>query len=145
MASHVRDAELFTVGTDDVVVTFTTDDDGAVTTTVGEREVATTGPHHYAAIAGLEPSTPYRLHVEGVAADELLPETLTTLPRPSGRRSATFATVNDVHFGETACGLLGAAEEIGPVFRGGEGEQPYPEVMNRGVVGGMGAAYPDAV
>ena len=45
---------------------------------------------------GLEPDTEYEL--EGVA--------FRTLPRPPGERLATFATVNDVHFGETECGVI---------------------------------------
>ena len=53
-----------------------------------------------------------------------------TLPEP-GRHLATFATVNDVHFGETVCGEVGGHPEVGPVFRVADGEPPYPEVMNR--------------
>ena len=45
-----------------------------------------------------------------------------TLPRPPGELLTTFATVNDVHFGETTCGLLGTPEELGPVFVRGFGE-----------------------
>jgi len=37
----IHDAELFTVGPDELVVTFRTDTDEAVTTAVGEREVLT--------------------------------------------------------------------------------------------------------
>ena len=39
----IHDAELFTVGPDEVVVTFRTDDDASVTTIVGEHEVTTDG------------------------------------------------------------------------------------------------------
>src|ERR1700738_2369206 len=67
-----------------------------------------------------------------------------TLPRPGGERSATVATVNDVHFGETECGLI-EGMDIGPVLTIAPGEDPYPEVMNRGAVAEIQAIGPDAV
>jgi predicted phosphodiesterase len=60
-----------------------------------------------------------------------------TLP-DLGERLATFATVNDVHFGETVCGLIEGAD-IGPVFSVAQGEPPYPETMNQGAVEEIGA------
>ena len=48
----VRDAEVMTVGPDEVVVTFRTDDDAAVTTVVGAHEVTTTGRYHAARVTG---------------------------------------------------------------------------------------------
>jgi predicted phosphodiesterase len=66
-----------------------------------------------------------------------------TLPR-LGERLATIATVNDVHFGETECGIIGGLD-IGPVFRSAPGEDPYPEVMNRGAIAEMQALDPDVV
>lgn len=69
-----------------------------------------------------------------------------TLPRPSGVRLATVTTVNDLHFGETECGRLDIpGVDVGPVLRSGPGEDPYPEVMNRGAVAAMAALSPDAV
>ena len=56
-----------------------------------------------------------------------------TLPRPGGELLSRFATVNDVHFGETECGVM-EGFELGPVFQSEEGEDPYPEVMNRGAI-----------
>ncbi|MGH9032265.1 MAG: hypothetical protein ACRDZV_09040, partial [Acidimicrobiia bacterium] len=124
----VRNAELMSVGTDEVVVTFATDDSDAVVTRVGEHEVTTSGPYHVARVHGLEPDTRYELAVEGAAADEYLPVDVRTLARPDGRLLATVATANDVHFGETECGRLGNAleEELGPVFSSEPGEPPYP-------------------
>jgi len=141
----IHDAELFTVGPDEVVVTFRTDDDRAVTTRVGAREVETTGPYHSARVTGLAPQTSYDVEVEGAEPSELLPASVTTLPRPSGRLLATFATVNDVHFGEVECGKLGTPEELGPVFTSEPGEPPYPEVMNRGAIEELEALHADAV
>jgi 3',5'-cyclic-AMP phosphodiesterase len=66
-----------------------------------------------------------------------------TLPRP-GERLATVATVNDVHFGETECGVMEGID-AGPIFRSEPGEDPYPEVMNRGAVEEIAAVSPDAV
>ena len=66
-----------------------------------------------------------------------------TLPR-LGERLATVATVNDVHFGEIECGIVGGLD-IGPVFRSEPGADPYPEVMNRGAIAEIRALDPDAV
>jgi 3',5'-cyclic AMP phosphodiesterase CpdA len=68
--------------------------------------------------------------------------TFTTLPY-LGERLATFATVNDVHFGEEVCGLMEGIE--GEVFRSEPGEDAYPEVMNRAAIADMQAIDPDAV
>ena len=122
----IHDAELFTVGPDEVVVTFRTDADSSVTTTVGDGSVTTTGRYHSARVVGLEPETTYALRVDGVDATELLPATVTTLVRPAGRLLATVATVNDVHFGEKECGKLGTPEELGPVFSAEPGERAVP-------------------
>ena len=78
----IHDAELFTVGPDEVVVTFRTDDDASVATSVGERSVTTIGPYHSARITGLEPATEYPLAVDGVDATDLLPTSVTTLAGP---------------------------------------------------------------
>ena len=50
-----------------------------------------------------------------------------------GERLATVATVNDVHFGETVCGVL-EGYDGGPTFQAEPGEDPYPDVMNRAVI-----------
>jgi predicted phosphodiesterase len=141
----IHDAELFSVGPDEVVVTFRTDGDDVVTTAVGGREVTTQGRYHSARITGLEPATPYAVQVDGVDASNLLPAEVTTLTRPTGRLVATFATANDVHFGETQCGLLGTPGEIGPVFASEPGDDPYPEVMNNAAIDEMIALAPDTV
>ena len=83
---------------------------------------------------GLEPDTEYEL--EG--------ERFRTLPRPGGERLAIFATVNDVHFGETECGVIEGLE-MGPILRAEPGEPPYPEMMNKGAIAEIQAIEPDAV
>jgi predicted phosphodiesterase len=82
---------------------------------------------------GLTPATAYEL--EG--------ESFRTLPR-RGELLATVATVNDVHFGETECGVIEGLE-VGPILSAGEGEPPYPEMMNRAAVTEITALAPDAV
>jgi hypothetical protein len=67
-----------------------------------------------------------------------------TLPRPPGERLATVATVNDLHFGEIACGVLRGLD-LGPVLRAEPGQEPYPLVMNRAAVAEIAALAPDAV
>ncbi len=83
---------------------------------------------------GLAPDTAYT--VEGVE--------FRTLIRPPGERLATVATVNDVHFGETACGEMHGVD-LGPVLESGAGEPPYPETMNRAAVAEIASCAPDAV
>jgi len=67
-----------------------------------------------------------------------------TLPRPGGQRLATLATVNDLHFGETECGVIDGLD-LKPVMRADPGAEPYPEVMNRGAVAEITQLSPDAV
>lgn len=143
--SVIHDVELFTVGPDEVVVTFRTELPVAVTTVVGDHEVVTEGVFHTARAVGLEPGAEYTLHVEGATPTELLPDRVTTLARPAGRLLARFGTANDVHFGEEVCGLLGDGEQLGPVFAAEPGAPPYPEVMNGGAIDEMLAADLDAV
>ncbi|MGQ0434225.1 MAG: metallophosphoesterase family protein, partial [Microthrixaceae bacterium] len=61
-----------------------------------------------------------------------------------GERLATIATVNDVHFGETECGVIDGLD-MGPVFSAQEGDDPYPEVMNRAAIAEIAAIDPDVV
>ena len=135
------------VGPDEMVVTFTGPPDAECTTRVGDREVITTGPFHVARIEGLAPDTEYTLTVDGVEPDRWLPATARTLVRPPGELSATIATANDVHFGETRCGATGdvATDAVGPILSSEPGEPPYPQTMNRAAVAEIAALAPDAV
>jgi Icc protein len=72
---------------------------------------------------GLRPDTSYEF--DGVE--------VRTLPRPAGEQLAVVATANDVHFGETECGIMEGLD-LGPILRSMPGEPPYPVVMNRGVI-----------
>ena len=139
-------AELFSVGCDEVVITFTTAGDERVATRVGGHETTTVGPRHVARIGGLASGTTYAVAVEGVASADPLPAEVRTLARPPGRLLATVATANDVHFGETECGHLGPPhEDIGPFFSSPPGAPPYPETMNNAVIDEIRALAPDVV
>jgi len=139
-------AELFSVGCDRALVTFTSDAAEPAITRCGDAVLETVGPRHVVRIDGLEPDTEYSLTVDGVTPDGALPARFRTLVRPSGRLLATVATANDVHFGETECGHLGPPhEDIGPFFRSEPGAPPYPEVMNGAVIAEMRELDPDVV
>ena len=66
-----------------------------------------------------------------------------TLAAP-GELLCRFATVNDVHFGETVCGLIDGSD-VGPVFSVPPGAEPYPVVMNRGAIAEIAAMDPAVV
>lgn len=102
-------------------------------TTVGPRRAAAHQGDRVLRVDGLEPDTDAELG--GVA--------FRTLPEP-GEHLATFATVNDVHFGEEVCGLV-SGTDVGPVFSAEPGDPPYPEVMNRGAVAEIVELAPDAL
>jgi 3',5'-cyclic-AMP phosphodiesterase len=83
---------------------------------------------------GLEPGRAY----------ELAGHQVTTLERPGAERLCTIATVNDVHFGETVCGIItGDPSEI--TFTSEPGDAPYPETMNGAAVAEIAGTEPDAV
>jgi predicted phosphodiesterase len=103
-------------------------------TTVADDEAVFHDGQRVARYDGLDPDTDYEL--ESIA--------FRTLPRPSGERLATVTTVNDVHFGETECGVI-EGMEVGPILRAEPGEPPYPDTMNRAAIDEMKARAPDAV
>jgi Icc protein len=83
---------------------------------------------------GLESNSDYELH--GIA--------VRTLTRPPGALLARVATVNDVHFGETECGVIDQHTD-GPIIRPLPGESPYPELMNRAAAAEVATIAPDAM
>jgi predicted phosphodiesterase len=103
-------------------------------TTVGPDFAVVHQGHDVRRYHDLDPDT--EQEVEGIA--------FRTLAEP-GELLATFATVNDVHFGEEICGLITEHPDIGPQFRAGPGEPPYPEVMNRSAVAEIAALDPVVV
>ena len=83
------------------------------------------------------PRARHRLRVRGCRSEPCA--------RPGGERLATFATVNDVHFGETSSAASSRASTSGPILRAEPGEPPYPETMNRAAVEEIAALGPDVV
>lgn len=67
-----------------------------------------------------------------------------TLAPPPGELLCRFATVNDVHFGETEAGRIDDRTD-GPIRRAEPGSEPYPETMNRAAAAEMAAIDPMAV
>lgn len=97
-------------------------------------------------------SATFHVGVETITLDNLEPDTdhtahdieFRTLARPSGRLLSTFCTVNDVHFGETVCGMIDDNPQ-GPILRSDPGSTPYPVVMNSGAISEMSSTNPHAV
>jgi len=148
VSTTVRDAEVISVGPDEVTVTAVTDPPARLAIRVGDEEIETEGPNHFARFTGLAPDTELPVHVQGHdGGDPHLPPVVRTLARPPGARLATLATANDVHFGETTCGSLHNVpdEALGPVLRSLPGEQPYPQTMNRAAVAEIIGFDPDVV
>lgn len=77
---------------------------------------------------------------------ELLGVPVTPLAHPGGELLCRFATVNDVHFGETRAGHIdGLGEDFGPTMSVGPGETPYPQTMNRGACAEISAIDPAVI
>ncbi len=113
----------------------------AVTSATSPPELTTVGPD----FAVIHEGTEARRY-EGLAPDtdhDIEGFAFRTLPEP-GPHLATFATVNDVHFGELECGII-EGSDVGPTFRADPGDPPYPEVMNRAAVAEIAAIHPDVV
>jgi 3',5'-cyclic-AMP phosphodiesterase len=106
---------------------------GMELTTVADDEVVFYDAGRPKRYQGLEPDTDYTFEGQDVR----------TLPR-RGELLSRVCTVNDVHFGETECGILDSLTD-GPVFRSAPGEEPYVHMMNRHAVAEIRAFDADAV
>jgi len=81
-----------------------------------------------------EPISVYRYHgLEAGSSYEFHGMVATTLTPPAGELLCRFATVNDVHFGETECGRIDD-HPLGPILTSAPDEPPYPETMNQSAV-----------
>lgn len=103
-------------------------------TTVGIDFAVLHDEHEVRRIDGLAPATTHQ--VDGTE--------FTTLPHPGGELLSRFATVNDVHFGETECGVV-EGTDVGPVLSVGPDETPYPLLMNGAAVAEIAAIDPGLV
>ncbi|MFP6660700.1 MAG: metallophosphoesterase [Myxococcota bacterium] len=105
---------------------------------------------------GLDADRSYALEIESEAGepaahDEYFPQEARTLPAPTATEVATFATLNDVHFGEPKIGgVMTEDHEYGeeapgfPVIRETDTETPYPVFMNTDAVSEINALGVDA-
>ncbi len=100
-----------------------------ITTVADDLIVAHSGTE----ITRLEDLAPHSTHSLTLRGETL---EATTLARPAGELLCRFATVNDVHFGEVAAGMLDASG-LGPIMRAAPGDAPYPELMSRTAVAEM--------
>lgn len=136
---RVSDAEIFGITEDSATVCFTVDEPGEVAVLVdGARAASSAGEAgpRLVRVTGLAPDTAYRLQLEpAAAADPLLwPEQVRTLPAPAGAQVASFATLNDLHFGERRFGDVR-----------GDGGLPYWQYMNDDAIADINAAGVDFV
>jgi Icc protein len=117
MTVHIENAELFGITESSLTLYFAVEADGepidapAQVRVDGEiRSVSEgTAGTRKVEIDGLEPDTEYRLDIETndgskAAHDDPFPAVARTLPNPSGELVASFATLNDLHFGEPRFG-----------------------------------------
>jgi len=163
MPLHLRDPELFGVTDDSLTVGFRIEDDaGPVDAPVrvlvdGEvRAVTEGGGTRVARIEGLPADRELRVELAAAGAeapprDAYWPERVRTLAAPRARRTATFATLNDLHFGEpkfggrlTADHEYGDAEPGFPLIRADDTEVPYWRIMNEDAIAEINAAGVDA-
>jgi predicted phosphodiesterase len=108
-------------------------------------------------IDGLEPGAGVRIEIEaepGAPAqhDEGFPETVRTLPAPRARQVASFATLNDLHFGEPRFGgqprgggEFGPPTPEYPEVRADDTDVPYWRFMNEDAIAEIDASGVDAV
>ncbi len=102
-------------------------------------------------IEGLTPATDTRIDIEVAGAepaarDRYFPESVRTLPRPDAALAGSFATLNDLHFGESRFGgTLTEDFEFGgeapdfPVVRQSDTEVPYWRFMNEDAIDDINA------
>jgi predicted phosphodiesterase len=165
MPLHVRDPEIFAVTDTSLTVCFRVEDGAGAADAEAEIRVngelrarsASTAATRVVRIEGLAPGAEQRVEIAVAGAgaparDRYFPESVRTLPAPAARRTATFATMNDLHFGEPRFGgQLTADHEYGdeapgfPQIREGDTDVPYWKIMNDDAIAEINAAGVDAV
>jgi Icc protein len=163
MPLQIRDPELLGVTHDSLTVSFRVEDasapvDAAVRVLVdGEERAVSEGPGtRVVRVEGLPADRELRVALAAPGAeppppDRYWPERVRTLPAPRARRTASFATLNDLHFGEPKFGgRLTADHEYGdeepgfPLIRASDTEVPYWRMMNEDAIDEINAAGVDA-
>ncbi len=163
MPLQIRAPELFGVTHTSATVAFSVEDaEGPVDVRArvridGEVRAESEGAHgRLVRIEGLEPGRSHTLAIEADGAepaepDPFLPERFETLPAPRAADVATFATMNDLHFGEPRFGgTLLENGDYGPDAPGfpslheDETEVPYWRFMNDDAIEEINASVVDA-
>ena len=163
MTLTIDAAELFGVTESSFALTFTVRDgagevdaeaevrvDGEVRATSG----GTSGTRSVR-VEGLEPAAEHRVEIRAGGAraepDAWFPGKVRTLARPSGSEVASFATLNDLHFGEPRFGGAfsggdwgGPASPEFPEVRAEDTDVPYWKFMNDDAVAEINEAGVDA-
>jgi len=168
MRLSIADPELFGVTDTSATVSFVVRDTGvpvdepAHVLVDGEVRAVSEGTcgTRLVRVEGLAPGTTHRLEIVRVRGDERVaagadayfPGEATTLPAPTAEPVASFATLNDLHFGEPRFGgtLLpdggyGDAAPGYPEVRETDGDVPYWLAMNEDAVADINASGVDAV
>jgi hypothetical protein len=165
MPLRLQDAEVFGVTHESVTVCFRVEDERGVVDAParvridGEVRAHSDGEAgtRLVRIDGLPSGAELRIDVEAAGAapparDRWFPERVRTLDAPRARASATFATLNDLHFGEPRFGgQLTFDHEYGdaapgfPLIRAEDTEVPYWRAMNEDAVAEINEARVDAV
>jgi predicted phosphodiesterase len=163
MPLRVRDPELFGVTESSVTLSFRVEDGaGAVDAPArvrigGELRAVSEGPAgtRHLRIEGLVPGTRYDLALEvpngePVERTPFFPESFETHPATPGPEVASFATLNDLHFGEPRFGgMLNEEMEWGgdhpdwPSVHETDGPVPYWKLMNEDAVAEINASGAD--
>jgi hypothetical protein len=160
---RIRDPELFGVTENSVTLSFVVEDDsGPVDAEARVRVGGALGARSHGSgtrlvrVEGLEPGTEYEIAIEAdgaapAAPDRYFPGRATTLAAPRAAETASFATLNDLHFGEPRFGgtLLpngdyGPEAPGFPSIRADESEVPYWRFMNEDAIAEINAANVDA-
>jgi 3',5'-cyclic-AMP phosphodiesterase len=163
MSLRICGAELFGVTESSATVAFSVEDaSGPVDAEArvrigGEVAARCAGPGRYLVrVEDLAPGTSYELAIElpsgeAAAPDEFLPPRFETLPAPEAAQVASFATLNDLHFGEPRFG--GTLLENGdygpeapgfPAVKAEDTDVPYWQFMNEDALAEIDAAGVDA-
>jgi predicted phosphodiesterase len=160
----IRDPELFGLTESSLTLTFGVfDSSGPVDAQArvrlnGETRATSEGTRgtRHVRIEGLEPDCEYRIQIEVAGAeppshDEHFPAVVRTLPQPAAREVASFATLNDLHFGEERFGgVLKDDGEYGPdqagwdFVRETDTDVPYWQFMNEDAIAEINSLGVDA-
>jgi hypothetical protein len=163
MPLSIRDPELFGVTESSVTLTFRVEDgagpvDAPARVRLDGVECAVSeGPAgtRQVRIEGLEPGSRHRIDVEGPGSEPAprspyFPEWFETHAAPAAEQVASFATLNDLHFGEprfggvlTPDGEWGGEHPDWPAVRETDTEVPYWRFMNEDAVAEINAAGVD--